>query len=342
MRRRLAARAKSVRFGYEIEDCQSNVHGRHAAEAPDHAAEAPDHAAEAPDHAAGSLGTPADAALYARRVVEPNALGGGAASTRAGSDESLVGLVARGVLDAELAALVWILVEARIPLVVATPEGRAAAGGQLLAAVLGSIHPDEQLDPLLAPMGAAGAGSLVRRRRAGGVMEAGTLGEVRERLGGGPLPLTPDQLTFLGCVLVLGPTGDERRGRLRVTAAHYVRPLARDAHGHAQRLDPAVLAAWDDRLERWEHFAWGVIPEVAARLGRKTGDLEADLHHRRDDLAGLAKAGVTGLDEVRRLVAGYRVGWGSGHGQAGQVDNTAGHDHASGAPGGDESGHRPH
>ena len=232
---------------------------------------------------------------------------------------SLVELVATGVLDAELGALVWLLVEAHVPVVVAAPEGRASAGGQLLAGLLASIRPDVDTAALQAPMSAAGASSLTRGRRAGGLLEAGSLGEVRERLGTGPLPLTPDQLTFLGCVLVLGEsTGGSggtggRRGRLRVTAAHYVRPLARDAHGHAQRLDPAVLATWDDRLGRYEHFAWGVLPEIAARLGRRTGDLEADLHHRRDDLAGLAKAGVTKLDEVRRLVAGYQTRYGHPH-----------------------------
>ena len=233
---------------------------------------------------------------------------------------SLVELVATGVLDAELAALVWLLVEAQVPVVVAAPEGRAAAGGQLLAGLLASIRSDIDVTRLQASMTAAGASSLIRGRRAGGVLEAGSLGEVRERLGTGPLPLTPDQLTFLGCVLVLGESGGGsggRRGRLRVTAAHYVRPLARDAHGHAQRLDPAVLATWDDRLGRYEHFAWGVIPEIAARLDRRTGDLEADLHHRRDDLAGLVKGGVTKLEEVQRLVVGYRVQYGGSHGEQG-------------------------
>ena len=246
---------------------------------------------------------------------------------------SLVELVATGVLDAELAALVWLLVEAQVPVVVAAPEGRATPGAQLLAGLLASIRPDVDLAALRAPMTAAGASSLIRGRRAGGVLEAGSLGEVRERLGTGPLPLTPDQLTFLGCVLVLGEStgGSGRRGRLRVTAAHYVRPLARDAHGHAQRLDPAVLATWDERLGRYEHFAWGVIPEIAARLGRRAGDLEADLHHRRDDLAGLAKAGVTKLDEVQRLVAGYRVRWGDGHDGTGHAEP-----HAEGP------GHQPH
>jgi hypothetical protein len=101
---------------------------------------------------------------------------------------------------------------------------------------------------------------------------------------------------------------------VRVVAAHYVRPLHRDEHGHPQLLGPAVLATWDPARAGFEHFAWGVLPEIASRLGRRAGDLEADLHHRRDDLGGLATAGVTSLEEVGRLVAGYRVGYGHGHG----------------------------
>jgi hypothetical protein len=243
---------------------------------------------------------------------------------------SIVALVAQGVLDAELAALVWLLVEGRIPLVVAVPAGRAGAGGQLLAGVLASVHAAEPVDALLAPLTAAGASSLVRGRRAGGLVEAASLEEVFARFGSGPLPLTPDQLTFLGCVLVLGESAGARRGRLRLTAAHYVRPLARDAHGHPQRLDPAVLATWDERLGRYEHFAWGVLPEIAARLDRRAGDLEADLHHRRDDLAGLAKAGMTKLDEVQRLIAGYRIRYGSAHGSG--ADLEAAHQHGPGEP----------
>lgn len=271
---------------------------------------------------------------------------------------SLVELIARGIVDAELAALVWLLIEGRVPVVVATPPGRLAPGGQLLIGILASVRPDVDAESLAAPLTAVGASSLIRGRREGGVIEAGSLGEVRQRLRSGPLPLDDDQLTFLGCVLVLGdPAGAGARGRLRVTAAHYVRPLARDAHGHSQRLDPAVLATWDERLERYEHFAWGVLPEIAARLGRRSGDLEADLHHRRDDLAGLAKAGVTALDEVQKLIAGYRVRYGDGHGGTAVAHGPA----AQAAPGSsapdgragdaaddpdherlDSHGHRPH
>lgn len=273
---------------------------------------------------------------------------------------SLVELIARGILDAELAALVWLLVEGRVPVIVAAPAGRLAPGGQLLTGLLTSIQPDLDPESVAAPLTAVGASSLVRGRRAGGVIEAGSLGELRQRLGSGPLPLSEDKLTFLGVVLVLGEAAAGARGRLRITAAHYVRPLARDAHGHSQRLDPAVLATWDERLERYEHFAWGVLPEIAARLGRRAGDLEADLHHRRDDLAGLAKAGITALDEVQKLIAGYRVRYGHGHGGTAvqQAQSTpaarereapkAPDSNAGDAPDGhghgphDSHGHRPH
>jgi hypothetical protein len=249
---------------------------------------------------------------------------------------SLVALISQGVVDAELAALVWMLVEGHIPLVIAAPVGRVGAGAQLLAGVIASVQGQSPEEQLLTPLTPAGASSLIRGRRTGGVIEATSLGEVRERLGSGALPLTPEQLTFLGCVLVLGEASGAGRGRLCVRAAHYVRPLARDAHGHAQLLDPAVLATWDDRLGRYEHFAWGVLPEIAARLGRRGGDLEGDLHHRRDDLAGLAKAGVTKLDEVQRLIAGYRVRYGGAHGVAGELE--AAHHHADG----DAAEHPPH
>jgi len=97
--------------------------------------------------------------------------------TAAPDAPSLVALIAQGVLDAELAALVWLLVEGRIPLVVAAPPGRVGAGGQLLAGALASVHADEAVDALVAPLTAAGASSLIRGRRAGGVIEAGSLAE---------------------------------------------------------------------------------------------------------------------------------------------------------------------
>jgi hypothetical protein len=53
-------------------------------------------------------------------------------------------------------------------------------------------------------------------------------------------------------------------------------------HGHVQKLGPAVLATWDDREGRFEHFGWGVTPELAIRTGRHAGDFEMELDRRRD------------------------------------------------------------
>jgi len=243
-----------------------------------------------------------------------------------------VELIRRGTLDAELAALVWIMVEGRVPLVVAAEAEVFDRGvaAEILRGILGSLRPDlgaEALaaDELSKPLSIMSARRLVHGERPGGVARAGSLQELRDRLGAAPpVGLTADELSFLGCVLVLGaddPSGIEASDPtmgpvrpIRVTVAHYVRPLHRDEAGHPQLLGPAVLATWDPEARAFEHFAWGVLPEIAARLGRKAGDLEADIHHRRDDLGGLAAAGVTSLEEVGRLVTGYRVGYGHAHG----------------------------
>jgi hypothetical protein len=227
---------------------------------------------------------------------------------------SIVGLI--GVaLDPELAALAWLLVEAGIPLVVAVPPGREGAGLELARGVLASVRADPaEADELAAGLDRPAAWALVHGHRPGAVVVAASLEELRNDLAQPPIQLSDQELSFLGCVLVLDAPEGRPTGRLRVIAAHYVRPLARDAHGHAQLLAPAVLATWDARLGRYEHFAWGVLPEIAARLGRRAGDLEADLHHRRDDLAGLATAKLTELAEVRRLIAGYRAAYGEHEG----------------------------
>lgn len=92
-----------------------------------------------------------------------------------------------------------------------------------------------------------------------------------------------DEPARLGVVLVVGR---------RVTAAHWVRPPIRDGAGHVRAQGPAVLAVWDERAGRFEHFAWGVIPELAAAIGRKAGDLEADVESRRIAISEVAILGA--------------------------------------------------
>jgi hypothetical protein len=94
--------------------------------------------------------------------------------------------------------------------------------------------------------------------------------------------LSDDELSYLGIVVILDDAG-------RVAAAHHVRPIALDAHGHVQRMGPAVLAARDATSGRLEHFAWGVLPELAARIRWKAGDLELEIDQRRDALSHAAR-----------------------------------------------------
>ena len=69
-----------------------------------------------------------------------------------------------------------------------------------------------------------------------------------------------------------------------------------------------MLATWDRPTDTFEHFGWGILPELAARLGVHAGDLELDIDRRRDYLAGLVAAGMTDVDGVRGAIDGYRAG----------------------------------
>lgn len=221
---------------------------------------------------------------------------------------SIVDLVRTRVLDAELAALVGLLIEGGVPLVLAS-GGSSEERVAVLRALTWSTSvesPDGangQL-PLGLLIGDLDAGSvapgLVERLRGVGVtdaagaglalgLRAGSLEEVLARLRAEPVGLADDQLSFLGLVLVLAPGGAKSRSS-HITSAHYLRPLARDAGGHVQRLGPAVLATWDSGRGEFEHFAWGVLPELAARVGKRAGDLEREQAHRARHLAEFAAA----------------------------------------------------
>jgi hypothetical protein len=90
-----------------------------------------------------------------------------------------------------------------------------------------------------------------------------------------------DERSRLGTVVVLGEGG-------RVTAAHYVRPVALDPHGHVQRVPPAVLATWNPGRGAWDHFAWGVLAELGDRTGRAPLELEREQARRASALAAAA------------------------------------------------------
>jgi hypothetical protein len=269
---------------------------------------------------------------------------------------SIVELLRAGTLDAELAATLWVLIEGRVPIIVAAADrgvGKSTLLGALLdflpagvrtvelagametfdwlpqAPELGwrrsrplrrpgahpPIRPDntvllvpELSDHLPSYTWGAEARIAIRAVSIGyglaATIHADSLDEVFEALRRPPVELGDDELSRLGIVLVLRRVGD---GLRRVVAAHYVRPTARDEHGHVQRLGPAVLATWDPGRDRFEHFAWGVTPELALRVGHKSGDFELEVDRRRDYLAGLAEAGIVEVDAVRAAIDGYRT-----------------------------------
>jgi hypothetical protein len=236
----------------------------------------------------------------------------------------LLDLLRGRVLDAELAALLWLLLDARTPLVVVGADPVACdlvVGGVrgLLpeTARLMEVAPDDDFEwlPEAAELGwrrdrresvdratwtqtaamltAADGVLLVRGLGAPGgvggarariVVRALTLGygmlatmagegleDALNTLHAPEIGTDPDERSRLGVVLAMGDAGGSR-----VTAAHYVRPVALDTHGHVQRPAPAILATWNVGAARWDHFAWGVLPDIAGRLGIATIELERE------------------------------------------------------------------
>ena len=266
---------------------------------------------------------------------------------------SIVELIRTGTLDAELVAQLWLLIEARVPVIVAADApgtGKSTLLGALLVFVPDGIHvvelagEDEDFAwlpqaselgwpgvaravPGTAPIQPAatvvlvdgffdrlpahtwGAAARVAVRAASigyglaATIQGDSLDAVFDTLRQPPVRLVDDELSHLGVVLVLRRLED---GRRRVVAAHYVRPVARDTHGHVQRLGPAVLATWDPPTDTFEHFGWGVTPELAIRVDRRAGDFEIEADRRRDLLADLVAADVTDPPAAVAAIRAYR------------------------------------
>lgn len=211
---------------------------------------------------------------------------------------TLVGLIADRTLDAELAALLWLLVEDGVPLIV-TGEADTAVRASVASAVL-DVMPDRPWVVLDADHDRPDAETLGATLR-GGVtpavlLRAPSLKDAMDRLSLPPDGLPDDAVRRLGAVLVV----EGREGaRVRVVAAHYLRPIERDGQGHVQRRPPAVLATWDPATDAFEHFAWGITPELADRVDRSQADLEDRQAARAASLARLAAAAAPDLDPAR-------------------------------------------
>ena len=242
------------------------------------------------------------------------------------SSDALASLVADGVLDGELAALVVLLLGSRVPVIVAAPpaEARDALAAALVAALPEELTPIElagaaeefewlpeavelgwrrerNVVPATGRDGVPRASAARRHRRSRSRGErragdgrragpargpgarrglradrhhrrAGSRGRAASASTDRPCNADEDERSRLGVVLAVGEVG---RGA-RVLAAHYVRPVARDQHGHVQRRPPAVLATWNMAGDSFDHFAWGVLPELADRTRRRPVELERE------------------------------------------------------------------
>jgi hypothetical protein len=253
---------------------------------------------------------------------------------------SIAALIRDGTLDAELAATLWVLIEARVPVVVAA-AARSVGKTTLLRALLDFVPSainivellgvEETFDwlPQASDLGWHGtarrvaAGPPVRPDNT--ILLAAELSDhtpayiwgdaarvvVRAAAIGYGLAATihGDSLDDVFATLAARPVRrPDQRGVRRIVAAHYVRPVVRDEHGHVQRLGPAVLATWDPADQTFEHFGWGVIPELAMRVGRRPGDFEIDVDARRALLEGLVASGATDVVAVRGAIQRYLAG----------------------------------
>lgn len=220
---------------------------------------------------------------------------------------TLPDLVREGVLDAELAALCWLLVEGGVPLVV---TGAVEASERLLLSdVLVHLPPAAPALIIDLDAGRPDVTSLASFMRGGmrlaAVAEAPGLKELIESATGPATGLPEDAVRRLGLVLVVGVVPSVAPGpvtdRMRVLAAHYLRPLERDGGGHLQRRPPAVLATWDPAADAFDHFAWGVTGELADRVDRSQPSFEELQAHRAAAISALA-TGVAGAQPLESVL----------------------------------------
>jgi hypothetical protein len=209
---------------------------------------------------------------------------------------AITGWIRMGTLDAQLAALASIMIESGLPLVVAARSDEDAGGwsGREARDALGTILRTCALPPVDRAKTAAPVS-----------VDAGTLEAVLARMPLLSLEAADETGARVALVVVLG--SDERSDAWRVLAAHLLRPPLRDGHGHLQRQGPAVLSTWDPNLQRFEHFWWAVLAELAVLIDRRAGDLDAAIGDRADLLAGLVTHRVEDPGAVRLAIEAARV-----------------------------------
>ena len=169
------------------------------------------------------------------------------------------------------------------------PDALSSSDGVLVVRGLGGVDATDGADGVDGARARIVVRALVLGYGLLATMQGEGLDEALDRLADPAIGTDDDERSRLGTVLVLG----DADGRQRVTAAHYVRPVAVDPHGHVQRLPPAVLATWNPARRAWDHFAWGVLAELGDRTGRAPLAFEQEQARRASAVA--AEAAGTGV-----------------------------------------------
>ena len=245
---------------------------------------------------------------------------------------SVVELIRAGTLDAQLAATLWLLIEARVPIVVAAegqgagkstllgalldvpaarrPGGRAgrrgrdlrlaaAGGGARLARGRGCPAPNDARRPTNGRVDASGpttpscsppscrttcpsytwgaeARIAIRAASIGYGLAATIHADFARRGLRRPAPPAGRGSTTTSCRISASSSScaGSMTDRRRVVAAHYVRPIARDMHGHVQRLGPGgARHVGPGDATRSSTSAGGSRPSWRVRVGRPRGRL---------------------------------------------------------------------
>jgi hypothetical protein len=198
--------------------------------------------------------------------------------------------------------LLWLLAEDGVPLIVAGE--REAADRAAVATAILDVPPERPWVVFDADRDRPDAETLGAALRGGVtpavILRAASLREVMDRLSAPPDGLPDDAVRRLGVALILSPEG---LGPVRVAAAHYLRPIERDGAGHVQRRPPAILATFDPDVGGFEHFAWGITPELADRVDRSQADFERRQTARSTSLARLAATADRDAARTRRTLA---------------------------------------
>jgi len=220
-------------------------------------------------------------------------------------NRAMTQLIHEQVLDPELAALLWLLAGARVPIVVMA-SGDPAPAIEVRGAIEAltrnlSTTADGQM-----PGGVLRGASLEDALASPGLRFAGDAHDHQQHDDhaydhGTDLP---DEARDLGVVLILGEAKDA--DPVPIVRAHYVRPIERDQAGHFQRRPPALLSAAND-TGALDHFFWAINDELATRTDMGSSEFEREHARRAVMLRDLVSAHVFDNESLRAHIERARL-----------------------------------